>query len=80
MNVQYDFDAMHEIDNPLRKGEFVLIFSNAMLEDIFVDCMLTFFYYFLTLNVVNGFEGSLLTVFMFCYDFNCALRKGKFMS
>ena len=34
--------AMHEIDNPLRKGEFVLIFSNAMLEDIFVDGMLTF--------------------------------------
>ena len=42
MNVQCDFDAMHEIDNPLRKGEFVLIFSNAMLEDIFVDGMLTF--------------------------------------
>ena len=48
MNVQYDFDAMHEIDNPLRKGEFVLIFSNAMLEDIFVDCMLTFLIIFLT--------------------------------
>ena len=75
----YWYVVMNLLRNNIRLWWANNIYYDAGPE-LFATRSAYFSYYFLTLNVVNGFEGSLLTVFMFCYDFNCALRKGKFLS